>query len=263
MNWVLAASPRSLGTAEGVRCTTTCTAQVSPQVSVYPTHPAPCPLPFAGLRVPTELTVILGGAMSPSLPLPLSLYTLALYSSSSLRVPVLTQCPPDHSLPLRAVPSSGLISTTSPWMWPPDVSRHLKLSRSETTHFRVLQTAFVSWVSSPTWGRHPLLPQVSTSPGVLDRTGFSLHSSHLDSAPSPTGPAAHMGHDPFPLCRHCQGRPHPPAPESTSFPPASSAHLTLCALGVKCRPDPVAPLPKTSSCLPITSRLMSDILNAV
>lgn len=138
--------------------------QVSMQALNTPSSLAPCPLLGYG-----DLLSSLLACAEPGLPISHSstLYTLALYSWSSLRVPVLRQCPPDHSLPLRAVPSSGLICTTGPWVWPAEVPRYLKLSRSETTHFRVLQTAFESWVPSPSWGHHhPLQPQVSALPGM-------------------------------------------------------------------------------------------------
>lgn len=121
-----------------------------------------------------------------------------------------TQRAPDHSLPSRSVPPA----LASFLQLVPGYG-HLKLSRSETTHLLVFQTAFVSWIPSSRWGHHhPLKPHLGCLRGPA--------SSYPDLAPSPTGHAACTGHEPIPLYRLCPGRPlfpHPAAPESPSLRP--------------------------------------------
>lgn len=101
---------------------------------------------------------------------------------------------------LKSVPCSGLISTASPCMWPLMLHGHLKLNRSETTHFQTLKTAFLSCVPSHTWEhQHPPKPQVSTPPRVLDQASLTLHSPPHPLSTKSCWPCILHGCDPFPL----------------------------------------------------------------
>lgn len=72
----------------------------------------------------------------------------------SPHVVILTWCSSHHPVSprpqpaLKSVPCSGLISIASPCTWPLMLHGHLKLNRSETTHFQTLKTAFLSCVPS-------------------------------------------------------------------------------------------------------------------
>lgn len=115
----------------------------------------------------------------PTPPPPPPVFTHLPCTTFSLRVPATTQitassksCPPAQASFLQLVPGCALPAV-------PTVHGHLKLSWSETTHFLALKAAFLSHVSSHSWGHHhPSQPQdarLDLSHSSLTPAPCSLH----------------------------------------------------------------------------------------